>query len=713
MVGPGPIPWRAVWGLGQVLRFGLTLAVAGIMLAMGVIGITITGRPLGHAFSVDGTVAPLQLRPLAIPSTVYDSKGNVIGVLSNGDNRAPVPLSAVSKNLINAVVDVEDNTFFQAGPIDIRGILRALRTDLLAGQVLQGGSTITQQLVKNAVLSPKRTISRKIAEAIDAIRLSQQMTKDQILARYLNTIYLGHGVYGVQAAAETYFGLPASRLDAAQSALLAAMIENPYAYDPIAHPAASRFRRNLALDQMVQNHSISAAQAAAAKREPLPKKVNIQAIPQMSAFLAQVIVNLANDHKLGPTRADRVTALYQGGLRIYTTLDPTLEAYANQAVANQMPYTANRFTAALIAMDPQNGDVRALISGNPTTPLGYDVATGMGGTGRQAGSSFKVFTLLAALESGINPNSLVDGNGPCAVDYPGAQPATIANAEPGYGIMTMVKATADSVNCAYVRIGIEVGLAKVRATAHLLGITSHIPRASPAIVIGSSSVTPLQMATAYSVLANGGTVHPPRFVTQVLTHSGRVLISPKVTGRRVAPANDVALADSVLQQVVRYGTGTAAALPGRPVAGKTGTTDNFADAWFDGFTPQLVTTVWMGAPSGEVPMTNVGGITVYGGTYPARIWRDFMSAALANSPVEGFPAPSLSGLAKPIYIYPNFMPGTILPQAVEPILNPPPPTTTTTAPVLPTSTTSTTASTTTTTSSTTTTTLKAGHGKIG
>ncbi len=690
------------------------VAAAGAVIAVGVLLIVGAATPLGRAFSFQGPPEPVHLRPLSTPSKVYDSKGNLIAVLSDSNYRIPVPLSQIPPVVIHAVLDVEDNTFYSSGPVDLRGILRALRTDLLSGGIVQGGSTITQQLVKNAVLTPKRTLGRKLTEAVLSFRLAKQMSKNQILGRYLNTIYFGDGAYGIQAAAHTYFGESVSRLDAAQAALLASLIENPAGYNPIAHPAAARYRRNVAIEQMVQNNDLTPAQAAIAKAKPLPTTLHPFVPPPMSAFVNQVVQNLSANPALGSTRTQRIGALYGGGLKIYTTLNPTLQADAKAAVAARMPPTGGRFTAALVSMDPKTGAVRALISGNPTTPLGFDVATGLGGTGRQAGSSFKIFTLLSALESGINPASTLDGTGPCRINYPGAVPAIIANAEPGYGIMNIYKATADSVNCAYVRLGIYVGLAKVRAMAHRLGVTSYIPKQSPAIVIGSSSVTPLEMATAYSVLANGGILHRAILVDKVVTASNRVLISASTKGQRVVPKNDVAVADRVLQGVIQHGTGTAAALPGRPAAGKTGTTDNFGDAWFDGYTPQLVTSVWVGDPAGQVPMTNVGGITVFGGTYPAMIWHNFMASALASQPVLQFPAPSFTGFRKPSYILPPYAPGT-LPPPTTTTTTIPPTTTTTTAPskVHTSATTTTTSSSTTTTTSSSTTTTTLAKTKVG
>ncbi|MGH9103203.1 MAG: transglycosylase domain-containing protein [Acidimicrobiales bacterium] len=679
----------------QLLRLFVIVPLSSLLVAAAVAAVVWSGQSLAPVTSVSGAGPSIQLQKLAVPSKVYDSKGNLLGYLSDSQYRAPVPLSKVPPLVVQAVLDVEDNTFFQTGPIDLRGILRALKADVSSGHVVQGGSTITQQLVKKALLTPKRTVSRKLHEAVLAIRLSQQMTKRQILDRYLNTIYFGNGAYGIEAAAKTYFNESVGHLDAAQAALLAAMIENPSYYDPVRHPRAALQRRNIALQEMVRNHDLSQAQATAAEAKPLTKAVHPFTPAPSSAFLAVVLHRLLSDPALGPTAETRFDAVYGGDLRITTTLDPTLQSEAEAAVSHDLPSTGNELTAALVAMDPSNGEVRALVSGNPTSPTGYDVATGLGGTGRQAGSSFKPFTLMAALESGYSPYDLVDGTGPCTFDYPGTQPPvyTASNAEPGYGVMTVLKATADSVNCAYLRLGLQVGLDKVRSMAQRMGVTTPIPRGSPSIVIGSADVTPLEMADAYSVLANGGILHQTRFIEKVVAPGGRVLVSPPGPGKRVVPQNDVRITDKVLQAVVQNGTGTAAALGGREVAGKTGTTDNEVDAWFDGFTPQLVTSVWMGAPKGEISMADVHGVKVYGGTYPAQIWHDFMSAALSNQPVETFPAPDESHLPAPVYISPPYAPGTI-PSSKVPVTTttttaPPGSTTTTTAP--PKSTTTTTA----------------------
>ena len=631
-----------------------------------------------------GTLStPLKLRPLAVPSKIVDSQGNLMYLVQNGEYRSPVALSQVPPVLTQAILDVEDHTFYQHGPLDLRSIMRALVSDF-QGNGLQGGSTITQQLVKNAILTPQRTLSRKFQEAILSYRLFGQMTRQEILGRYLNTIYFGEGAYGVKAAARTFFNEPLSKLDIAQSALLAAMIENPAGYDPFYYPQAALFRRNLAIKQMQEYGSITKAQAAKAMAEPLPKSPYRISAPAPNAFATEVLDQLLYSPQysfLGADPKQRLGALQTGGYVVHTTLNPTDQAYADAAVARIVPNTGGKFTAALVSMNPTNGNVLAIVSGNPAKNSGgFDVATGLGGTGRQPGSSFKIFTLSTALEQGYSPNDIIDGTGPCKFTVPGTQPFPYIahNAEPGYGLMTITDATANSVNCAYIRLGIKVGLQNIINTAKVMGITTPLFPV-PSVVIGSEDVTPLEMATAYSVLANGGYLHPARFITSIEDFKGAKVYNSAVPSRQVLPPRVVAVEDAILRQVIIRGTGTAAALPGRPAAGKTGTTDQFTDGWFDGFTPQMVTTVWMGDPAGSVPMYDVGGIPVYGGTYPAEIWHAYMSQALAGQPVVAFPPVNPAWIPPSKFIVPIDAPGSIMAPTTS-TTAPPTTTSTTTAP---------------------------------
>ncbi|KJF15485.1 transglycosylase domain-containing protein [Acidithrix ferrooxidans] len=648
----------------RVLKYIFALLVGGVLLgAAAVLLIPAVGNL--SILKEPGTFSsPLVLRPLSVPSKILDSKGNLLYEVQNGQYRTPVTLAQVPPLVRSAILDVEDHTFYQHGALDIRSIGRALIADFSGGGGLQGGSTITQQLVKNAILTPQRTLSRKFQEAILSYRLQGVMSKNQIFQRYLNTIYFGEGAYGISAASETYFGLPMNKLDIAQSALLAALIENPSGYDPFYYPKYALFRRNLAIDQMLQYGTITKAQDVAAKAEPLPTVSHRLVFSSPSSFVTEVIYRIETGAKysfLGSDPTQRYAALANDGYVIKTTLNSTDQAAANSAVARVLPNTNGKFTSAMISMNPSNGNVVAMVSGNPTKGSGgYNVATGRGGTGRQPGSSFKIFTLAAALEQGYSPNDIIDGTGPCKFTVPNTKPFPyiVSNAEPGYGLMTITDATANSVNCAYVRLGVKIGLQNVINTAKVMGVTTPLS-AVPSVVIGSENVTPLEMATAYSVLANGGYLHPARFVTSIKDYSGANVYSPVVSSRRVLSARIVAVEDQILQQVVIRGTGTAARLYGRPSAGKTGTTDNFTDGWFDGFTPQLVTTVWMGDPAGSVPMFDVGGAPVYGGTYPARIWHDYMTSALASYPVVQFPYVNPAWIPPSKFIVPIDSPGAI------------------------------------------------------
>jgi penicillin-binding protein 1A len=669
--------------MDKLRHFVITSVAAGTALALGTLVLVPVVRLFVGATHNAAVAEPVRLRPLNVPSKVYDTKGDLLAVLQDADYRNPVKLTQVPPTVVNAVLDAEDATFYRHGALDFRSILRAFTSDVsTGGGGLQGGSTITQQLVKNAVLNSERSVNRKLREAVLAYRLEQQMSKDQILERYLNTVYLGNGAYGVQAAAETYFGRDVGVLDPAQAALLAGVIRNPVGYDPLHHPAAATQRRNEILAGMVLNGHLTSAQADQYRTAPLPTSVNQPANQQDSPFVAEVKASLLDvtDHRfdfLGTSPSERQNSLNKGGLNITTTLDPTMQHNAEAAVAARLPDTGGKFTSAVVSMDPATGYVRALVSGNPGSNHGYDVATGRGGSGRQPGSSFKPFVLMAAVENGYSPNDSIDGTSPCTIQYPGSGPYVANNAEPGAGVMNLWDATANSVNCAYIRLGVDVGLPKVADMAHRMGIPAKVKlSASPSLSIGTYEVTPLQMASAYSTLAADGVHHSPSFIEKVTDSSNNVDFSGADKGDRVVSAQATRVVTQALQGVVQRGTGTAAALSDRPVAGKTGTTDSLTNAWFVGYTPQLVTAVWMGSPVGLVPMYGVGGVDVFGGTYPARIFHDYMSSTLSGQPVASFTAPDPSQIGPGRFLIAQDSPGAItspLPPPPPPGLPPPPP----------------------------------------
>ena len=613
---------------------GTVATVGGLVVAGSCMAVAAGGRAAYGGAYIRSHSAPVILAAEPARSVVYDRQGHVLAILDAGQNRNPVPYHSIPRTLIDAVLDTEDHAFFQHGAIDVRSLLRAASTDLASGQARQGGSTITQQLVKNTIVGPEKTLSRKVHEAVDAVRLQDTLTRRQILGDYLNTVYFGNGAYGVEAAAETYFGVPVALLHPAQSAMLAGLIQDPGGYDPILHPGAARARRDTVLGLMVTYHHLTGEQAVRLSRAPLPHKVLGIAPPvgPSGYFLQEVTQLLLADPVLGATSEQRYKNLYEGGLRVTTTLDPAMEQAATAALRSEVPNTDGRFTGALVAIDPASGAVRALANGTTFASAQYDIATGRGGSGRPVGSSFKPFVLLTALTEGWTPKDIIDGAAPCTIDVSGYRPYVADNFEgEAFGRIDLATALAHSVNCAYLRLGATVGLSAVAAVAHQLGITSRL-EPYPSLPLGTEELTPLQMASAYATIDDGGVYHVPFFVQRIATTSGRVLYRAPERGTQVVPRYATEEAVAAMERVVTGGTGTAAALGGRVVAGKTGTTSNFADAWFVGFSAQLATAVWMGSTSGEVPMTDVGGIAVAGGTYPARIWHSFMEQALSGAP---------------------------------------------------------------------------------
>jgi membrane peptidoglycan carboxypeptidase len=639
---------RAARSVRHLLRLaalacGFALTASGCAVALAVIA----DDAVHHSASAQELPLPPLSSRLQLGSTVYADNGRtVLAVLHGPETRIPVTLSQVSPTLITAVLDTEDHGFFVHGGFDITSMIRAAVNDA-SGRSLQGGSTIAQQLVKQLYLTPARTLSRKIKEAVLAYRLEHIYSKKRILQTYLNTIYLGDGAYGVEAAARAYFGESARQLDLAQSALLAGMIQDPNGYDPILQPAAARARRGQVLQRMVVYHDITSAQAAAADAVPLPTRAQPPApANNVGGYYLQEVENelLGPGSPLGSTYTQRYDALFNGGLKIYTNFDPAMQASAEKAVADVTPPNNGGFEEGLVSIDPATGDVRALVGGPGTASSQFDVMTQ---GARQPGSGFKLFTLLAALEQGYSVEDTVDSRSPCAIRFPGDNALLTKpinnDTGPGGGIITVANATANSVNCAYIRLAHEVGLPNVISMANQLGVTEVTQKDQyPSMVIGSIAVRPIEMAAAYAALADGGVYHRPAFINRVVGHSGAVVYDPANPGRRVFSTQIAAEADQAFQAVVQYGTGTAAAIPGRQVAGKTGTTEHSVDAWFNGFTPQIETTVWMGDPQAEVPIT-IGGVPVYGADYPAETWHAYVSSVLTGQPVVPFPAinPSL------------------------------------------------------------------------
>ncbi|HWH35127.1 MAG TPA: transglycosylase domain-containing protein [Acidimicrobiales bacterium] len=636
---------RRIGATGRLTRFLVVVGLVGVLTALS--SALVAAVALGAADSPDvAPVSAIDLDPLSQRSVVLAADGSVLAVLHHDENRASIALEQVPQVVVDTVLAVEDRAFYEHGGMNLRATARALATNVSAGDVLQGGSTITQQLVKNALLTPKQDLQRKLQEAVLAIRLEDQMTKDEILERYLNTVYFGNGAYGVQAAAEMYFGIDAEDLDRTDAALLAGLIRSPVAYDPFTNQEVALERRDLVVDRLVTTGQIDGAEARRIKAAPVPTEPrNTELLPKpKDYFVEEVTQRLLADPRLGETRDDRFSAVFRGGLTIKTTLDPRLQALAEESVSSVIPEGEDRFTASVVSVEPGSGAVRALVGGRGFDTDKYNIATQ--GVGQQPGSSFKPFVLAAAVEEGISPRATIDGRGPCEFDNPGGipDPYEVENFEGSAGgVLDLTGATRSSVNCAYVRLGKIVGLDKVVETAAELGITTELaPDLS--LPLGSREVLPIDMAGAYATFANDGVHHRPYLVEEVLDADGDPLFSTDRRGTRAVSESTARQVTGVLEGVVRGGTATRARFSdGRPAAGKTGTTSEYSDAWFVGYVPQLSTAVWMGSPEGNVEMTNVGGIRVTGGSYPARIWQAFMGPAMEGQEILDFPPAPPSG----------------------------------------------------------------------
>jgi len=574
--------------------------------------------------------------PQAQTTFVYDIHGKQIASFHATVNRTDIPFSDMPASLRQAVIAVEDKGYYHHGGISFLGIFRAAWTNITHGQIEQGGSTITQQYVKNVYTGSERTFSRKIKEAILAVKLDHKYSKDEILARYLNTVYFGNGAYGAEAAARTYFGIPARKLSVAQSALLAGIIRSPGTYDPVHDPVQAKARRDLVLDLMANQGYISAATALQLKTEPIVvKKVRGQSSGRFPYFIDFIRRQMLDQF------GEQLT--YSGGLRVHTTLNSAWQQDAEQAIKSHLP-GAHDPTAALVAIDPNTGAIRALVGGRNFQKDQFNAAIQ---AHRGAGSSFKPFTLTAAFQQRIDPKSV--WNGPPQITIPNKEcytngtPWVVHNfADESAGTMTLLQATAHSVNTIFAQLVTKVGPSSVVDVAHKMGIQSNLQSVC-SITLGSQGVTPLEMANAYATLDARGVRHGPIGWSRVNDSSGSVLDKPDTTGQRAIDQNDADLVTYALQGVIQSGTGMAASI-GRPAAGKTGTDQNFKNAWFCGYTPQLTTCVWMGYLKKESPMTNVEGVSaVAGGTIPAAIWHDFMSAAMQGLPAETFPSPSFAG----------------------------------------------------------------------
>jgi penicillin-binding protein 1A len=668
------------------LRFLLDSLFLVVTVAVGV-PVLVTVTVLGALLFLPLPAAIPQPRTTAVvaPTQVYDRFGNPIASFRQFDQSVPLTESDIPVVLKEAVVSIEDRNYYQHGGVDVRGSIRALMADLRNQRAVQGGSTITQQYVKLTYTGSQRTVLRKIREAILASQLERQATKDEILFRYLSVIYLGDGNYGVGAAAESYFGKPVKDLTLSEAATLAGLIAAPSAWAPRENPDTAEARREVVLDKMLGQGYITLAQHddAIAKRiwlqskGPAPAQATLIHTPVEVQSKYPAFVDYVRRYLLAKYGPQKV---YEGGLRVQTTLDPKIQDAADQAVQNALRGTKEPLQMALAAVEPQTGFVQAVVGGRefgqgpfasvnfalggcearpkptvvvevPATCWTQDTITG-GGAGRQPGSAWKPFVLAEAFAKGFSPNRVY--RAPGVYNIPGCPPrqsgCTISNNEPyGGGSADIRHATWDSINTVYAQMVRDVGCADTGTMAKKLGVnsawySSQVQHCGGQYALGEVGVSPLDMASAYGVFDNHGARAEPTPVLKILDVNNRVLEDNITNKPGTSQVLDPVIADNVtdvLRGVISYGTGTAADI-GRPAAGKTGTTSNFTNAWFCGYAPSLSTAVWMGyADNQNTALKNINGVgSVYGGTIPAQVWHAFMAAALANVPATDFTQPA-------------------------------------------------------------------------
>jgi penicillin-binding protein 1A len=582
-------------------------------------------------------------------SFIFAADGSLLGSIPAERNRQPVGLDQISPWAPKATIAIEDRRFYKHGALDWFGIVRALYADIQAGKVVQGGSTITQQLVRNLYIKEKsQTLGRKATEACLAIKLAREKSKTWILNAYMNQVYYGNHAYGIEAAAQTYFSKPARKLTLNQSALLAGLPQAPSVFDPFQRPAQAIARRDEVLRAMLANGNITSSQYAdaVAQRNLRLKAGRLYSRIREPYFFGYVREELQRQYGANTVRS--------GGLKVYTTIDPRLQRFALGAIKRTLPYSSDP-AAAIVSINPHNGAIRAMTEvspGNPKNQVNFASSAR-----RQPGSTFKTIVLTTAISQGINPSTTYlsapfkydpTETGSCDTDPPTAWcPQTYDHSY--IGATSIENGTLRSDNSVYARLSLDVGPENIAEIAYRLGVRTDLRTGDgayvPSMGLGSRVVTPMDMASVYSTLAAGGVYSKPMAIRKVILPGGKVDAEAGwgvAQRKRAVPDWVAAEVVRILEENMTSGTGVGAYF-GKTSAGKTGTTDNYADAWFCGFTPGLEATIWIGFPRGEIPMTSVHGISVSGPTFPATIWKLFMerAASLAPFPKE-FPSPKTS-----------------------------------------------------------------------
>ncbi|HEV2060365.1 MAG TPA: transglycosylase domain-containing protein, partial [Solirubrobacteraceae bacterium] len=585
-------------------------------------------------------------------SILVDVRGDYLATLSD-QGRIIVPTKDIAPNMQRAIIAIEDERFYENDGVDLRGIGRALVQDIASGRAAQGGSTITQQFVKNATQAQSnRTVLEKIREAALAYHLTRKWPKRKILTEYLNSIYFGNGAYGIESAARTYFGSTtehfgcgrpenrcASELLPHEAALLAGMVQSPSAYDPVDQREAAKRRRNVVLGKMLEQGYITRSEYEGAIRAQLPSNEDIhppqaQAASKSAAYFATWVRQQIVD-RFGPRDA------LLGGLRVQTTLDLGIQRRAEDAVARWLGNPPSGPQAALVAISNSTGEVRAMVGGNDYDKAPFNLATQ---GHRQPGSAFKPFVLATALREGISPGSTWNSSKQVIQVPDSSEKFTVKNYEDAYaGVTTLARATTFSDNAVYAQVGIKVGTKRIARTAERMGIRTPVST-NYAMTLGGlrRGVTPLDMAHAYQTFATGGLrvtgslgagKRGPVGIRRVSLRNDRdrVLRRNRPIRKRVISKNVAKTTTQLLESVVKVGTAKVASLGKVRAWGKTGTTENYGDAWFVGATDKYTVAVWVGYPGGLRPMTSeYRGKPVAGGTFPAHIWHDFMVSLIQS-----------------------------------------------------------------------------------
>jgi len=563
-------------------------------------------------------------------SVVYAADGSVLAEWHGEQDRTVVPFDRIPDSMRDAVVAIEDERFYSHTGVDTEAIMRALKVNAASGEYKQGGSTITQQVVKLLFTDGERTLTRKVREALMAYQLETKADKQKLLETYLNLVYFGEGSYGVESAAHRYFGKSSTDLTLDESALLAGIIQSPSRFSPSNDLAASTQRRNVVLSKMLELGYITPAEEQAARSVEATLAPPTE-VPQVAPYFVEYVKQDLID-QVGSEM------VFQGGLRVQTSLDPTVQRAAEEAARAILPADDDP-AVALVCLDHSTGEVIAMVGGRDFKTDKFNLAVQ---GRRQPGSAFKPFVLVTALGQGVRPSDVFS-----AAPYTVKVTDGIWNVQ-NYensvtsGSMTLSAATNWSVNAVYARLIMKVGAENVVKTASAMGITTPL-EPNPAIALGGlkTGVSPLEMASAYGTIAAGGVHRAPSGIIRVTNGQGQTVYQPDWVEIRAIDAGVAKTASLMLHDVVETGTGQAARI-GTWAAGKTGTTQAYRDAWFVGYSGNLCTAVWVGHPEGQVSMTNVHGIKVTGGSFPAKIWQRFMQKALVATGGASVPATSTS-----------------------------------------------------------------------